>query len=468
MKKINLFITLFLLLTFLLSADDIKNLSDVEADIKKAKVELLKWDKTHQEDVLILAIEYLKTGRSNMLKIKDNETIRFSEVNKELTMLYFWANKSKRVDDVSKEKKNIDQYKKSIEEVAKENKSETNAKNEKHIETVKAEEPNNKENKKSLKELVTKNNDITENIVIPVEHFIITIAFEKAIEFSKNNPHQLYECEFMFRDIYYDFPTSKSAILANEIADKYSLKIENFVKEKLAFRNSIQAKIPNYEENYNARNYGAIIDVITELKINEPEILKQDIYWEMLEEYKYLQTAIFLLNELLVLNKNDLPPASLIGINFRGFISSSDAKGIIVTTDMGTMSIPWVKVSDEQLGKLLAVLSKNHEISYKIPIAIHLLGNTQDAFQLLYKRSLDNPIVMAKYSRFYFQTLFYFRKEMAIQVDNQIENALKLFNNKDTSGAIGVLTKSLLNINKNNFLRDQIGKIHSAIMTFNN
>ena len=115
---------------------------------------------------------------------------------------------------------------------------------------------------------------------------------------------------------------------------------------------------------------------------------------------------------MLYLKKNDAPPASIVGIKFRGFVTGANKKGLDISTDMGGMSIPWVKVSDEQLGKLLAVLSVGIDVSYKIPIAIHLLGNTQEAFQLLYQRSLDNPLIMAKYSRFYFQTLFYFRKEM--------------------------------------------------------
>ena len=452
MFKINTLVAILFLLFAYTMADDNKILLEVESEIKKAKAELLKWDKSHQEDDLITAIEILKNARITISQIKVLEDARALDLNKELSMLYFWANKSKRIGDVSKGKKEIAQFNKPVEEEVKEkSKEEIKATNEPKVTS-----PNGSD-KISL-----------DDIVIPTEHPIITTAFQKAIEFGKNNPSQLYECEFMFRDIYYDFPTSKSATIANQIADKYSMKIETFVKEKLVFRNFVKSKIPNYDAEYNARNYEAIINAITAMRANEKDTVKQDIYWEMIEEYKYLQTAVTALNDLLYLKKNDAPPASIVGIKFRGFVTGANKKGLDISTDMGGMSIPWVKVSDEQLGKLLAVLSVGIDVSYKIPIAIHLLGNTQEAFQLLYQRSLDNPLIMAKYSRFYFQTLFYFRKEMATIIDQQIDSAQKLFTNKDTKGAIGVLTQSLLSINKNNYLRDQIGKIHEVMSSFNN
>lgn len=460
MIKLNLFLTLFVFFSIFALADDKKILMEVESEIKKAKVELLKWDKTHLEDDLILAIEILKNARITIGKVKVIEDAHALDVNKELAMLYFWANKSKRIGDVYKEKKDIDQYKKSFEEVQKEEKILAN--------TPKADNlPMSKVDSKILESVMSKKTPI-EDIIIPVEHPIITAALQKAIEYSKSNPNQLYESEFMFRDIFYDFPSSKSAILANEIANKYSEKIESFVKEKLVFRNLVKSKIPNFDADNSSRNYESIINSLTTMKNEEKDSLKLDIYWEMLEEYKYLQMAIQALNDLLYLKKNDAPPASIVGIKFRGFVTGSSKLGLEITTDMGSMSIPWVKVSDEQLGKLLATLSMGVDVSYKIPIAIHLLGNTQEAFQLLYQRSLDNPLIMAKYSRFYFQTLFYFRKEMSTMIDQQISNAQKLFSNKDTTGAIGVLTQSLLNINKNNFLRDQIGKIHEVMASFNN
>ena len=459
MIKKNILITLILLFSLIIKADDSKTLKETEEEIRKAKVELLKWDKTHAESDLLAAIEILKNARTNILNVKETEDPRFLEVNKELTMLYFWANKSKRVGDVTKEKKEIDQFKKSVEDVQKEQKN--------NVSTVKANNQVAIKENLSLLEKIMSTSIPLDQIEIPIEHEIITTAFQKAIEFSKNNANQLYECEYMFRDIFYDFPTSKTAILSNEIANKYSAKIESIANEKFKFRSEVTSKIPNYEGLYNSKNFDPVIAAIVEMKKTEKNPQKQDIYWEMLEEYRYLQTAVLATNDLLLLKKNDPPPASIVGVKFRGFITGSDSKGVTITTDMGSMSIPWTKVSDEQFGKLLAVISKGIEVSYKIPIAIHLLGDTEDAFQILYQRSLDNPLILAKYSRFYFQTLFYFRKEMALKIDLQIENAQKLFNNKDTTGAIGVLTQSLLTINKNNFLRDQIGKIHEAIATFN-
>lgn len=459
MQKLKFLLATFLIFSTPLFADDSKILNEVEIEIRKAKTELLKWDKTHMESDLNAAIEILKNARIMIGEIKTFENVRAIDLNKELSMLYFWANKSKRVTEVKKDKAEIQQFKKSVEEVEKEEKKSPNSAN-------KANESISQDDMKTLESILSSKISV-DDIVIPVEHPIITGAFQKAIEYSKNNPDQLYECEFMFRDIYYDFPTSKSAILAKELANKFSEKIEAFVKEKQIIRNLIKSKILNYDSEYNSRNYEIIISRITEMRKNEKDHRKQDIYWEMIEEYKYLQTAISALNDLLFMKKHDAPSASIVGVKFRGFVTSSSNLGLDITTDMGSMSIPWIKISDEQLGKLLAILSKGVDVSYKIPIAIHLLGNTQDAFQILYQRSLDNPLIMAKYSRFYFQTLFYFRKEMANIIDQQIGNAQKLFSNKDTTGAIGVLTQSLLSINKNNFLRDQIGKIHEVMSTFN-
>jgi hypothetical protein len=461
MKPLNLLTTIFFmfLCTRLAIADDAKILLEVEIEIRKAKNELLKWDKTHKESDLDSAIDILKNARTAIAGVANLETRNFLELNKELAMLYFWANKSKRVFDVGKDKKDFDKYKKSVEEVVKEELQDIAVTSEIKVAIT-------KESSKILESILSAKISV-EEIIIPDEHPLITSAFKKAIEFSKNNQNQLYECEFMFRDIFYDFPTSKSAKLANEIANKYSEKIENFVKEKYSFRNSVIAKIPNYTNEYNSRNFDSILATLTEMKNKENDVIKLDIYWEMIEEFKYLQTAIEALNDLISLKKNQQAPADMVGVNFRGFVTGSDKKGIQITTEMGGLAIPWVKVSDDQLGKLLAFLSKGIEVSYKIPIAIHLLGNTQEAFQILYQRALDNPTIMVKYSRFYFQTLFYFRKQMATQVDKQIETAQKLFNNKDTSGAIGVLTQSLLNINKINFLRDQISKIHTTMATFN-
>lgn len=461
MKPLNLLAIIFFLLIFnrFIQADDSKILLDVELEIRKAKNELLKWDKTHKESDLDSAIEILKNARTAISEIQNLEGRNFLELNKELAMLYFWANKSKRVGDEIKDKKELGQFQKSVEEVVKEELQDTTASKESKIAI-------SKESSKILDSILSTKISV-DDIVIPDEHPLITAVFKKAIEFSKNNQNQLYECEFMFRDIFYDFPTSKSAKIANEIANRYSDKIETFVKEKYAFRNSVIEKIPNYTNEYNARNFTSIIATLTEMKNEEKDPIKLDIYWEMIEEYKYLQTAIDALNDLIILKKNHPAPADMVGVKFRGFVTGSDKKGIQITTDMGGMAIPWVKVTDEQLGKLLGFLSKDFEVSYKIPIAIHLLGNTQEAFQILYQRALDNPTIMVKYSRFYFQTLFYFRKQMATQVDKQIETAQKLFNNKDTSGAIGVLTQSLLNINKINFLRDQISKIHTTMATFN-
>lgn len=460
MKQLNILSIIFFLLILpkLIRCDDAKILIDVELEIRKAKNELMKWDKTHKESDLNLAIEILKNARTAISAITNTETRNFLELNKELAMLYFWANKSKRVGDVIKDKKDLDQFKRSVEEVVKEELQDITVTNETKVAI-------SKESTKILDSILSTKISV-EDIIIPDEHPLITSVFKKAIEFSKNNQNQLYECEFMFRDIFYDFPTSMSAKIANEIANKFSEKIETFVKEKYAFRNSIIAKIPNYTTDYNSRNFDSIIATLTEMKSAEKDIVKIDIYWEMIEEYKYLQTAVDALNDLIVLKKNNQAPADMVGVKFRGFVTGADKKGLQITTEMGGMAIPWVKVSDEQLGKLLAFLSKDIEVTYKIPIAIHLLGSTQEAFQILYQRALDNPAIMVKYSRFYFQTLFYFRKHMATQIDQQIERAQKLFNNKDTSGAIGVLTQSLLNINKINFLRDQISKIHTTMATF--
>jgi len=450
---------LFCFLSNLVVGDDAKILQEVEIEIRKAKSELMKWDKTHKETDLDAAIEILKNARTAISAVANIETRNFLELNRELAMLYFWANKSKRVGDISKEKKVLDKFNKSVEEVVKEELQNVAA-------TTEAKTAISKESISILDSILSTKISVDE-IVIPDEHPIITSVFKKAIEFCKNNQNQLYECEFMFRDIFYDFPTSKSAKLANEIANKFSEKIESFVKEKYAYRNSVIAKIPNYEANYNTRNFEPILTTLAEMKNAEKDQIKSEILWEMMEEYKYIETAVEALNDLIKIKKNNQAPADLVGVKFRGFVIGSDKKGLQVSSESGSMTIPWVKVTDEQLGKLLAFLSKNIEVSYKIPIAIHLLGNSQEAFQLLYQRALDNPTIMVKYSRFYFQTLFYFRKHMATQVDQQIETAQKLFNNKDTSGAINILTQSLLNINKINFLRDQIGKIHTTMATFN-
>ncbi|PCJ57619.1 MAG: hypothetical protein COA79_15350 [Planctomycetota bacterium] len=436
MKK-SILLTLFTLI-FQMSLVYSLDIKAIKQKVDSAKEILSKWHKTSNPKLLENALVILKEAKKD-LGNKKEQSLEYDNLRQEVYMLYFWTNKSRQVSSFGAKKKSNP--------------------------IVKEENTLGKTNgppsiKKEIKE---KEDNIIFSNLISNEPLHIKQAFSEIKEYEINNPKAFYESEFMYRDIYLEFPKSSTAEIAKELADSLIPKIEIFEADKNKRIKKITDEIMNFEQNYKNRKFTLITKELTAMFEIEKDKITKHIMGELIKEYDYLKITMLAINDLIENKKSNYLSASIIGVKFKGSIIGANHRSVSVKTKMGTITIPWKKISDDQLADLIGQLAKDVNVSYKITMSIYKLGDASVAFNTLYSKTLDDPLFLSKLGTFYFKLLYKHREEVKRLVDNEVKNATKLADSKDPAGAIKVLTKCLLQINKTKFHRDQVSRIYSIM-----
>ncbi|PCJ57825.1 MAG: hypothetical protein COA79_15190 [Planctomycetota bacterium] len=398
-------------------------------NIDIAKKLLSNWHKSGDQEILEKAFLLLKNIRRE-IENDENQEQDHIDLKREIHMLYFWTNKSRQVN-MRKRKYNLNSIKTNI-------------------------DTPNTVIKKKIKLI-----DLTKN---DPPH--IRKALNECISFRQKYPTQVYSCEYMFREICFDFPKSFSAIKAKKLADKLNLKIGIYEKKEQSMIKEIKNEIFNFEKYYLNRNFEKIVKELMSKYDEEQDQYKKTIVGELITDYKYLHATMLAINELIQHKIYNPLSSSIIGFKFNGLIIGANKKGVSIKTNMGKVSIPWKKINDKQLGQLIGELSKGIDVSYKIYLSIYKLGNTAVGFDSLYRSTLNNPLVLTHIGRKYFKLIYHYKESIKEMVGNRIAKSKKLAANKDISGAISMLTKYLLEINKTKFNQEQVLRIHSVINGF--
>ncbi|PCJ60054.1 MAG: hypothetical protein COA79_09625 [Planctomycetota bacterium] len=410
------------------------DLNSVKTRISTVKKYLAKWHKTSDQKLILDSLIILTEIKKDLKSINDRDE-EYESIKQEVYMLFFWANKSKVV--ISKKRRRSTRPLINIPPL---------------------------ERPKKLTDAEV-NDAVILAKLLSTEPKKVVEEFKHTQDFTKNNPNAYYESEYMYRDIYFEHPESNLAEIANKYANSINIKIIKFEQEKEIKTNNILNNISDFEKLYTYRKFGQIEKKLKDLYDQEKDKITKHIIGHMIKEYQNLNVTMKAIDQLIKNKKKNPISGRLIGLKFNGSIIGASEKSVSIKTKMGTVSLPWKKVNDKQLADLITQLSQGVDVSYRIPLAMYKLGNAYEAFKIIYHKILRDPLFATKLGIFYFELLYHFRLDTTKLVDATIARSNKLAKSKDIAGAIKILTKCLLQINKTKFQYDEVARIRKAINT---